>query len=187
MKMQMYVPRLRERFQKEAIPLLRKEFSYQNSYEVPRLVKIVVNMGVKEGALDIKILDAVKENLAMITGQRPLVTRARKSISEFKLREGAPIGLKVTLRGARMYEFLDRLVNIALPRTRDFRGYPDSGFDGQGNLSIGIHEQVIFPEVDYDKIKKIQGMDVTFVTTGRKKEESKRLLELLGFPFRRGN
>lgn len=162
-----------------------KERGYQNSHQVPRLVKMVVHMGVKEGAQDIKILDAVSGDLALVTGQKPLVTRARKSISAFKLREGAPIGLKVTLRGARMYEFFDRLVNVAMPRIRDFRGLPDSGFDGQGNLTIGIQEQIIFPEVEYDKIKKIQGMDITFVTTAEKKEEAKRLLELLGFPFRK--
>lgn len=180
-----YVPRLRERYQKEIVPAMIKERGYKNPHEVPRLLKIVVNMGVKEGAVDIKILDAVKAELALVTGQAPVVTRAKKSIAAFKLREGSPIGLKVTLRGPRMYEFLDRLVNVAMPRIRDFRGLPDTGFDSQGNLSIGLQEQIIFPEVEFDKIKKVQGMDITFVTTTDKKEEAKRLLELLGFPFRK--
>ena len=162
-----------------------KERGYQNPNQAPRLVKIAVNMGVKEGAQDIKILDAVSGDLALVTGQKPLVTRARKSIAAFKLREGSPIGLKVTLRGPRMYEFFDRLVNVAMPRIRDFRGIPDSGFDGQGNLTIGLSEQIIFPEVEYDKVKKIQGMDITFVTSAKKKDEAKRLLELLGFPFKK--
>ncbi len=180
-----YVPRMKEKYQKEIAPVLMKEKGYKNIHQVPRLVKIAINMGVKEGAVDIKILDAVKADLATITGQSPVVTRARKSISAFKLREGSPIGLKVTLRGARMYEFLDRLVNVAMPRIRDFRGFPDTGFDQQGNFSVGLQEQIIFPEVDYDKVKKTQGMDITFVTTGGKRDESKRLLELLGFPFRK--
>jgi len=180
-----YIPRLREKYLKEIVPLVMKERGYQNPYQVPRLVKMVVHMGVKEGAQDIKILDAVSGDLALVTGQKPLVTRARKSISAFKLREGAPIGLKVTLRGPRMYDFFDRLVNVAMPRVRDFRGLPDTGFDGQGNLTIGIQEQIIFPEVEYDKVKKIQGMDITFVTTAETKDEAKRVLELLGFPFRK--
>ena len=180
-----YTPRLRERFQKEIAPLMMKELHFKNRHQVPQLSKIVINMGVKEGAVDIKILEAVKADLATITGQSPVVTRARKSISAFKLREGSPIGLKVTLRGPRMYEFLDRLVNVAMPRIRDFRGLPDSGFDQQGNLTIGLQEQIIFPEVDFDKVKKIQGMDITFVTTTDKKQEAKRLLELMGFPFRK--
>ena len=164
---------------------MMKEFGYGNTYQAPRLEKIVVNMGVKEGATDIKILDAVSADLALVTGQKPLVTRARKSISAFKLREGSPIGLKVTLRGVRMYEFMDRLVNVAFPRIRDFRGFPDTGFDGQGNLNIGLQEQTIFPEIEYDKIKKIQGMDIAFVMNAQKKEEARRLLELLGFPFKK--
>ena len=184
-KVEAYVPRLLDRYRKEVVPALMKELGYKNTYQVPRLVKIVVNMGVKEGGQDIKILDAVSEDLGTITGQKPMVTRARKSISAFKLREGSPIGLKVTLRGARMYEFLDRLVNAALPRTRDFRGFPDSSFDGQGNLTVGLQEQLIFPEVEYDKIKKVQGMDITFVTTTVKKNEAKQLLERLGFPFKK--
>lgn len=179
-----YVPRLRQKYLKEIVPLMMKEFEFENPYQVPRLEKVVINMGVKEGAQDIKILDGAREELALIVGQRPLVTRARKSISAFKLRAGSPIGLKVSLRGPRMYEFIDRLFNMAMPRIRDFRGVPDTGFDQQGNLSMGLQEQIIFPEVDFDKVKKVQGMDITFVTTSAKKAESKRLLELLGFPFR---
>ena len=178
-------PRLRVRFRKEVVPAMMKEFGLKNANEAPRLEKIVVSMGVKEGAQDIKILDAVKEDLATITGQRPAVTRAKKSISAFKLREGAPIGLKVTLRGARMYEFFDRLVNVAMPRIRDFRGLADSGFDGQGNFNFGLQEQIVFPEIEFDKVKKIQGMDITFVTTTEKRAEAKRLLESLGFPFKK--
>lgn len=180
-----YVPRLRQKFLKEIIPAMMKEFRFSNPYQVPRLQKIVINMGVKEGAQDIKILDAAREELATITGQKPLTTRARKSISAFKLRQGSPIGLKVTLRGPRMYEFVDRLVNVAMPRIRDFRGFPDTGFDSQGNLSVGLQEQIIFPEIEFDKVKKIQGMDITFVTTSTQKAESKRLLDLLGFPFKK--
>ena len=180
-----YVPRLRQRFLKEIVPSMMKEFKFKNPYQVARLKKIVINMGVKEGALDIKVLDGAREELALISGQKPLVTRARKSIAAFKLREGSPIGLKVTLRGPRMYEFLDRLVNVAMPRIRDFRGFPDTGFDSQGNLSIGLQEQIIFPEIDFDKVKKVQGMDITFVTSSTKKAESKRLLDLLGFPFKK--
>ena len=179
-----YVPRLRQKYLKEIVPGMMKEFGYKNPYQVPRLEKVVMNMGVKEGAQDIKVLEGAREELALITGQRPLVTRARKSISAFKLRAGSPIGLKVSLRGPRMYEFIDRPFNMAMPRIRDFRGISDSGFDSQGNLSIGLQEQIIFPEVDFDKVKKIQGMDITFVTTSTKKAESRRLLELFGFPFR---
>ncbi len=178
------VPRLRVMYLKEIVPAMTKEFGYKNPMEVPRLMKIVINMGVKEGGVDIKILEAISQDLATITGQKPLVTRARKSIAAFKLREGSPIGLKVTLRGNRMYEFLDRLVNVAMPRIRDFRGIPAS-FDGQGNLNIGLQEQIIFPEVEYDKVKKVQGMNIAFVTTAQKKEETKRLLEHFGFPFKK--
>jgi len=179
------VPRLRVKYEKEVVPAMMREFGHKNRNEVPRLTKIVINMGVKEGAQDIKILEAVSGDLALITGQKPLVTRARKSISAFKLRQGSPIGLKVTLRGARMYEFFDRLVNVAMPRIRDFRGVSDTGFDGSGNFNLGLQEQIVFPEVDFDKIKKIQGMDLAFVTTAGRKEEAKRLLEALGFPFKR--
>lgn len=179
------LPRLRQKYLKEIVPAMMKEFGYKNSNEVPHLTKVVVSMGVKEGAQDIKILDAVSGDLATITGQKPMVTRARKSISAFKLREGVPIGLKVTLRGPRMYEFVDRLINAAFPRIRDFRGFPDSGFDGQGNLSVGLQEQIIFPEIELDKIKKTQGMNITFVVSEAKKAAAKRLLESFGFPFKK--
>jgi len=182
-----YVPRLLRKYREEIAPALMREFGYKHRLAVPRLVKISINMGVKEGGTDIKILDAVAGDLALITGQKPLVTRAHKSISAFKLREGSPIGLKLTLRGARMYEFFDRLVNVAMPRIRDFRGLPDSSFDGRGNLTIGLEEQIIFPEVEYDKVKKVQGMDITFVTTAEKDPEAKRLLEGFGFPFRKSS
>lgn len=178
-------PRLQEQFRKEVVPVLMKEFGYKNPMAVPRLEKIVLSMGVKEGAVDIKILDQCAHDLALITGQKPAVTRAKKSIAGFKLRQGAPIGLKVTLRRSRMYEFVDRLFNVAMPRIHDFRGVPPKSFDGRGNYSLGIREQVIFPEVDYDKIAKVQGMNITFVTTAEKPEEAKRLLELLGMPFRK--
>lgn len=178
-------PRLYERYKKEIAPVLKEEFGYTHVLAIPRVDRIVVSMGVKEGASDIKILDQAAVELAAITGQKPKVCRAKKSISAFKLREGSPIGLKVTLRRARMYEFLDRLVNVAMPRIRDFRGIPVKSFDGQGNYSFGIEEQIIFPEVEYDKILKTQGMNITFVTTAKTEQEAKRLLELLGVPFRK--
>ncbi len=178
-------PRLQELYQKSVVPAMQKEFRLTNKLAVPRLEKIVINMGVKEGAQDIKLLEQLTHELALISGQKPIVRRAKKAISAFKLREGSPIGLKVTLRKHRMYHFLDRLLNVAMPRIRDFRGFPESSFDGQGNYSIGIQEQNIFPEVELDRISKNQGMDITFVVTSNGKEESKRLLELLGFPFRK--
>lgn len=178
-------PRLLEFYRSQVVPAMMKEFHYKNALAVPRIEKVVVNMGVKEGGQDIKILEHLAHELGMITGQRPVITKAKKSISGFKLREGSPIGLKVTLRRNRMYEFLDRLFNVAMPRIRDFRGFPVSSFDSSANYSLGIQEQIIFPEVEYDKMKKLQGMDVTFVTTTTRKEETKRLLELLGFPFRK--
>src|SRR3989338_1450361 len=178
-------PRLYEKYKKEVATQLKEEFGYSNLLATPKLDRIVVSMGVKEGASDIKILDQAAVELAAITGQKPKVCRAKKSISAFKLREGSPIGLKVTLRRARMYEFLDRLVNVAMPRIRDFRGIPVKSFDGQGNYSFGIEEQIIFPEVEYDKILKTQGMNITFVTTAKTEQEAKRLLELLGVPFRK--
>ena len=177
--------RLLEAYRKLVVPTMMKEFNYKNALAVPRVEKIVINMGVKEGATDIKILEQLASELAQIAGQHPVITRARKSISAFKLREGAPIGLKVTLRKARMYEFMERLFNVAMPRIRDLRGFPQSSFDASGNYSLGLQEQIIFPEVDYNKMKKIQGMDITFVTTTRNKDHAKRLLELLGFPFRK--
>lgn len=178
-------PRLHERYKKDIVPALQKEFGYTNLMAVPRLDRIVVSMGVKEGATDIKILDQAAVELSAITGQKPKVCRAKKSISAFKLRAGSPIGLKVTLRRARMYEFLDRLVNVAMPRIRDFRGIPLKSFDGQGNYSFGIQEQIIFPEVEYDKILKVQGMNITLVTTANTEEEAQRLLDYLGVPFRK--
>ncbi len=179
------VARIYRQYKQEIVPQLMEEFGYKNRLAVPRLNRMVVSMGVKEGAVDIKVLDQCALELAAITGQKPKVCRAKKSISAFKLREGAPIGLKVTLRRERMYEFLDRLVNIAMPRIHDFRGIPLKSFDGQANYSFGIQEQIIFPEVEYDKILKTQGMNITFVTTARKEEEAKRLLELLGVPFKK--
>ena len=178
-------PRLLELYRTQIVPTLAKEFHYGNPLAVPKVEKVVINMGVKEGAQDIKILEHLAQELAAISGQKPVITRAKKSISAFKLRQGLPIGLKVTLRKARMYEFMDRLFNVAMPRIRDFRGVSASSFDSSGNYSFGIQEQIIFPEVEYDKMKKLQGMDITFVVTTLKKEESKRLLELLGFPFRK--
>jgi large subunit ribosomal protein L5 len=176
--------RLKEVFTKTVIPALMKERGYTNVFQVPRLDKIVVNMGVGEGRDNAKILDFATADLRAIAGQRPVVTRAKKSIANFKLREGVPIGAKVTLRGARMYEFLDRLVNVALPRVRDFKGVPPKGFDGRGNYALGLREQLIFPEIVYDKIDKVRGMDVIVVTTARTDEEAKALLTHLGMPFR---
>ncbi len=178
-------PRLLELYRKSVVPAMMKEFNYQNSMAVPRVEKIVINMGVKEGAADIKLLEHVAHELSQITGQKPLVTKAKKSISAFKLREGTSIGLKVTLRKIRMYEFMDRLFNVAMPRIRDFRGFSTSSFDSQGNYSLGIQEQFIFPEVEFDTMRKTQGMDVTLVMTTSEKAEAKRLLELLGFPFKK--
>jgi large subunit ribosomal protein L5 len=172
------------RFQQSIAPALMKERGYTNPWQVPRLHKIVVSMGVGEGRENAKVLDFATADLQSITGQRPVVTRAKKSIANFKLREGVPIGTKVTLRGARMYEFLDRLVSVALPRVRDFRGVPPRGFDGRGNYALGLREQLIFPEIVYDKIDKVRGMDVNIVTTARTDEEAKALLTHLGMPFR---
>ena len=180
------IPRLLERYRSEVLPELMKEFGYKNPMQAPKLVKIVINMGVKEGQEDIKILDQLAVELSRFSGQKPVITRAKKSISAFKLREGSPIGLKVTLRRARMYEFMDRLFNFAMPRIRDFRGFSDKSFDQRGNLSIGLTEQTIFSEVEYDKMKKTQGMDITLVTTAGTRQEGKKLLELLGFPFKKG-
>ena len=178
-------PRLLEVYRKEIVPVMKKEFHFENDLAVPRMEKIVINMGVKEGMADIKLLEHVAHELSQITGQKPVITRAKKSISAFKLREGSAIGVKVTLRRSRMYEFMERLFNVAMPRIRDFRGFGSNSFDSSGNYSFGIQEQFIFPEVEYDKMRKIQGMDITFVMTSTKKEQSKRLMELLGFPFRK--
>jgi large subunit ribosomal protein L5 len=176
--------RLRDRFRTAVIPALMKERGYTNPFQVPRLEKIVINMGVGEGKENPKVMDFAVADLQMITGQKPVVTRAKKSIANFKLRENSPIGCKVTLRGARMYEFLDRLVNVALPRVRDFKGVPPKAFDGRGNYALGLKEQVIFPEIVYDKVDKVRGMDVIMVTSARTDEEAKALLAHLGVPFR---
>lgn len=179
------VPRLKEKYMKEVAPALKERLGYKNVNEVPRLEKIVVNMGVGAAVSDIKQLDAAVEDLRVITGQQPAITRAKRSIAGFKVRAGMPIGAKVTLRGDRMWEFFDRLLSMAIPRIRDFRGLSDKSFDGRGNYSMGVTEQLIFPEVDYDKVDRIRGMDITFVTTAKTDEEAKALLEAFGFPFKR--
>lgn len=176
-------PRLKERYRNEVVPELTKRFGYENVMEVPRLLKIVVNKGVGEAAENQKALDNAVDELRRITGQHPSIARARKSVSNFKVRQGMPIGCYVTLRDARMYEFLDRLVTLALPRVRDFRGVPDRSFDGRGNFTLGVHEQIIFPEIDVDRVGRIDGMDVTFVTTADTDEEAYALLKELGMPF----
>jgi len=176
--------RLKESYQKDYMPALVKEFKYKSPMEVPRLEKIILNMGLGEAIQNIKVLDAAMEELALVSGQRAIVTRARKSIASFKLRAGMPIGCMVTLRRARMYDFFDKLVNIALPRVRDFRGLSDRSFDGRGNFTLGIKEHLIFPEIDYDKIDKIKGMNISIVTTAKNDEEGKALLRLMGMPFR---
>jgi large subunit ribosomal protein L5 len=177
-------PRMRDRFRTAVIPALMKEREYTNPFQVPRLMKVVINMGVGEGKENAKVIDFATADLEAIAGQKPVVTRARKSIANFKLRENSPIGCKVTLRGPRMYEFLDRLVNVALPRVRDFKGVPPKGFDGRGNYNLGLREQIIFPEIVYDKVDKVRGMDITMVTTAGTDEEAKALLAQLGVPFR---
>jgi large subunit ribosomal protein L5 len=178
--------RLRERFQTEILPSLQRELGFANPMQVPRLEKVVVNIGMGEAIANGRALDAASADLAAITGQKPLVRKAKQSIAQFRLREGMSIGLKVTLRGERMYEFLDRLMNAALPRIRDFRGVPSKSFDGRGNYSLGLREQLVFPEIDYDKIDKLRGLEITIVTSARTDQESRRLLELLGMPFERG-
>lgn len=175
--------RLKEYYKKEIIPQLQKEFKYANIMEVPKITKIVVNMGLGEALQNIKVLESASDEIASITGQRPVVTRAKKSIASFKLRDGNPIGSMVTLRREKMYEFLDRLVNIALARVRDFRGVSPKGFDGRGNYTLGIKEQIIFPEISYDKIDKIKGMNITIVTTAKTDEEGRALLAYFGMPF----
>jgi large subunit ribosomal protein L5 len=177
-------PRMRERFRAAVVPAMMKERGYSNPFQVPRLEKVVINMGVGEGKENAKVLDFATADLQAIAGQKPVITRAKKSIANFKLRENVPIGCKVTLRGPRMYEFLDRLVNVALPRVRDFKGVPPKGFDGRGNYNMGLKEQIIFPEIVYDKVDKVRGMDITMVTTARTDEEAKALLTHLGVPFR---
>lgn len=178
------VPRRRERYKETAIPALTKQFGYKNPMQVPRLQKIVVNMGLGEAVQNPKLIESAVEEIVAITGQKPVVTRARKAIASFKLREGMAIGAMVTLRRERMWEFLDRLVSIALPRVRDFKGVNPRGFDGQGNYTLGLREQIIFPEIDYDKIDVIKGLNVSFVTTATTDEEGRALLQQLGMPFR---
>jgi len=180
----MSMPALRERYLKEVVPALMKDFGYKSPMQVPRLEKIVVNMGLGEALVNSKILDSALAELAQITGQKPVATRARKSIANFKLRAGQAIGAMVTLRANRMYEFLERLIYFALPRVRDFRGVSSRAFDGRGNYTLGIREQIIFPEIDYDKVEKVKGMNVTIVTTARTDEEGRALLKYLGMPFR---
>ena len=178
------VPRIKESYYKEIVPRLMKERSYPSVMAVPRLLKVVVNMGVGEATQNVKLLDSAVTELGQITGQKPTIRRAKKSVASFRLREGMPIAAAVTLRGDRMYEFVDRLCNVALPRVRDFRGLPTNSFDGRGNYTLGLKDQILFPEVDYAKVDNLRGMNVTFVTTARTDEESKDLLASLGMPFR---
>ncbi len=175
--------RMKELYIKEVAPALMKKFAYKSPMEIPKLDKIVINVGCGEAKENAKVIDAVVSDLSKITGQKPVVCKARKSVANFKVREGMNIGVKVTLRGARMYEFLDRLFNLALPRVRDFRGISGDSFDGRGNYSLGLKEQLIFPEIDYDKIDKVRGMDIIFVTTAKTDEQAKELLSLMGAPF----
>jgi large subunit ribosomal protein L5 len=181
-----YKARLKVRYREELVPRLRDQLGYTNAMQVPRLEKIAVNMGVGDATKDGRMLDAALADLEVITGQKPVVTRARKSIAGFKLREGMSIGAKVTLRGDRMWEFLDRLLSVALPRIRDFRGLNPAAFDGHGNYTLGVTEQLIFPEIDYDKVAKVRGMDITIVTTAKGDDEGRALLVALGFPFAGG-
>jgi large subunit ribosomal protein L5 len=176
--------RLSELYNKELVSQLMKDFSYQNIMEVPKLEKIVINMGLGEAIQNVKILDSAVSELSLISGQKPVITKAKKSIAGFKLRQGMPIGCAVTLRREKMYEFLDRLINVSLPRVRDFKGISGKGFDGKGNYSLGVKEQLIFPEIDYDKIDKIKGLNITIVTSAKNDEEGKALLKLMGMPFR---
>jgi len=176
-------PRLRERYETDIVPALMKQFDYSNVWQVPRVVKVCVNMGVGEGKEDIKALEAAMRELTMVVGQKPAMTRAKRSIAAFGLRAGMPIGCRVTIRGDRMYEFLDRLFSVALPRIRDFRGLPGRAFDGRGSYSIGIREQLIFPELGYDDVAKVRGMDITIVTTAETDEEAAALLRLMGLPL----
>ena len=177
------IPRLQEVYNEQVIPQMMEKFSYKNVMEVPRLEKIVINMGVGKAKENAKILEAAVADLTLIAGQKPIITKAKKSVANFKLREEMPIGCKVTLRKAQMFQFADKLINIALPRVRDFRGISDKSFDGRGNYSLGIKEQLIFPEIEYDKIDAIRGMDIVFVTTAKTDEEARELLRFLGMPF----
>lgn len=177
--------RLKEKYRNEAIPALMKEFSYKNVMQVPKLEKVVLNVGLGEAVQNIKLLDAAQKELSMITGQKAVSTKAKKSIATFKLRQGMPIGCKVTLRGERMYEFMDKLISTALPRIRDFKGVSGKAFDGMGNYTLGVKEQIIFPEIDYDKVELVHGMDITICTSAKTNAESKELLRHLGMPFRK--
>ncbi|AWZ49525.1 50S ribosomal protein L5 [Hathewaya limosa] len=177
------MPRLQEKYNKEVVPALMEKFGYKNIMEVPKLEKVVINMGVGEAKENSKNLESALADLELITGQKPIATRAKKSVANFKLRENMPIGCKVTLRKQKMYQFMDKLMNIAFPRVRDFRGISDKSFDGRGNYAVGIKEQLIFPEIEYDKIDKVRGMDVIVVTTAKTDEEARELLRLLGMPF----
>lgn len=178
-----YVPRLRKKYEDEIIPKLQGDFNYKSSMQVPKLEKIVISQGLGEAVADKKIIDAAIEDLSKITGQKAIATYSKKDVSNFKLRKGMPIGTKVTLRGSNMYEFLDRLIAVSLPRTRDFKGVKAKGFDGRGNFNMGVKEHIIFPEIDIDKVNKILGMDITFVTSAESDEEAKALLSEFGFPF----
>ncbi|MCR3758005.1 50S ribosomal protein L5 [Clostridium felsineum] len=177
------VPRLKEKYEKEVIPALMEKFQYKNIMEVPKLEKIVINMGVGEAKENQKVLESAVADMQLISGQKPILTRAKKSVANFKIRENMPIGCKVTLRKSKMFEFADKLMNVALPRVRDFRGVSSKSFDGRGNYALGIKEQLIFPEVEYDKIDKVRGMDVIFVTNAKTDEEARELLRFLGMPF----
>ena len=176
--------RLKQRYEKEVIPALKKEFGYSNVMAIPKIEKVVVNMGLGEATQNAKIVDTGADELGKITGQKPVITRAKKSIAQFKVRKGMPIGTMVTLRGERMWEFLDRLISVALPRVRDFRGVSQRGFDGRGNYTLGLKDQLLFPEIDYMKVDKARGMNISVVTTAKTDEESRKLLQLLGMPFR---
>ena len=179
-----HTPRMQERYRAEIVPALMKQFGYKNSFEVPRLIKVVLNMGVGQGAQDVKVVEQAAQEMGLIAGQKPVITRAKKAISNFKIKQGQPVGVKVTLRKARMYEFLDRLFSIAMPRIRDFRGVDPKGFDQGGNYAFGLNEQMIFPEIDYDKVTRTQGMDIIICTTAKTRDESYQLLKALGLPFR---
>jgi large subunit ribosomal protein L5 len=176
--------RLREKFQKEVVPALQKEFGYKNVMQVPKLEKVVINMGMGASSQNIKVLDAAAEEMGKITGQKARINRTKKAISNFKIRENMPIACSVTLRGDRMYEFMDRLINIAIPRIRDFRGVPTRSFDGRGNYTLGVKEQIIFPEIEVDKVERIHGMDICVVTTAKTNNEARKLLQFMGMPFR---
>ena len=179
--------RLQEHYRKDLVPALMKRFGYKNLFQVPRLTKVVLNMGVGQGSQDVKLVEQAAHEMGLIAGQKPVLTRAKKAISNFKIKEGQPIGCKVTLRRARMYEFLDRLLNVAMPRIRDFRGVNPNGFDGGGNYAFGITEQVIFPEIEFDKVTRVQGMDIIICTTAPTRDEAFELLKGLGMPFRQGS